>query len=79
MPSEQPRDNRRQLREIVEFGVEADLRLGHPQVAFAVKREPYTRRGGAIRSRSSTTRSGRLAGATISVWKAWLTGSGMVR
>ena len=30
--------------------------------------------GGAIGSRSSTWRSGSLAGATISVWKAWLTG-----
>ena len=33
------------------------------------------RRGGRTSSRSSTERSGALAGATIWVWNAWLTGS----
>ena len=32
--------------------------------------------GGRRPSRCSVARSGALAGATISVWKAWLTGSG---
>ena len=36
-------------------------------------------RGGCRSSRARVRRSGSLAGATISVWNAWLTGSGVTR